>query len=128
MSVPFLSADYLAAGTDALAGDAVVQAAVKGVNVSLVYEVKNGPKGDFSYYIKIENDSVEVALGGLDHPSATVRSSYETAAKIARKDLSNQIAFLTGKVKISGNLAALMKHNSLLDLIQERLGGVDTTY
>ena len=128
MSLSFLSSEYLAAGAAVLAGDAEVQAAIEGTKVSLVYEVRDAPEGQFSYYIKVADGEVGLARGGLEDPSATIKSTYETAAKIARKDLSNQVAFLTGKVKISGNLGALMRHNSTLDLIQERLSGLDTTY
>lgn len=128
MSFSFLSSEYLAAGEALLADDGEVQAAIEGTDVSLVYEVRDAPEGGFSYYIKVADGEVGLARGGLEDPSATIKSTYETAGKIARRDLSNQVAFLTGKVKISGNLAALMKHNSTLDLIQDRLGRLETTY
>jgi hypothetical protein len=128
MALQFLSPEYCEAGTRLLSADADVRAAIDGVEVSLLYAVRDSPAGDFDYYIAISGGEVEVARGELDGPSATVRSTYDTAAKIARRELSNQVAFLTGKVKISGNLGALMKHNSTLDLIQEKLGGLDTIY
>ena len=128
MKYQFLSPDYFAAATKLLSADSDVRSAIEGVEVSLLYVVGSGPDGAFSYYIDVSGGEIEVARGELGSPSATVRSTYETAARIARRELSNQVAFLTGKVKISGNLGTLMKHNSLLDLIQNKMGGLDTVY
>jgi putative sterol carrier protein len=72
--------------------------------------------------------AVELARGDLSKPDAKVRSSYHTAARLSQHQLSNQVAFLTGKVKISGNLGALMRHNATLDLIQATLSGLDIDY
>lgn len=128
MAYRFLSPEYCEAGTRLLSADADVRAAIEGVEVSLLYAVRDGPAGDFAYHIDISAGEVEVGRGEIDNPSATVKSTYVTAAKIARRELSNQVAFLTGKVRISGNLGALMKHTSTLDLLQEKLSGLDTVY
>ncbi|MGA7269518.1 MAG: SCP2 sterol-binding domain-containing protein [Acidimicrobiia bacterium] len=128
MGYQFLSPEYFEAATRLLAADPDVRSAIDGVEVSLLYAVRGGPDGNFAYHIDISGGEVEVARGELDNPSATVKSTYDTAGKIARRELSNQVAFLTGRVKLSGNLGALMKHNSTLDLIQEKLSGLDTIY
>jgi hypothetical protein len=128
MGIPFLSDEYMQAGVASLAGDAGVQKAIAGVDVALLFEVTGGPDGDFSYYIDIGEGGVDLARGALENPSATIRSSYETAARLARKELSNQMALMTGKVKIAGSLGALMKHATVLDLIQSRLSDLDIEY
>lgn len=128
MPYQFLSPEYCEAGTRLLSADADVRSAIDGVEVSLLYAVRDGPGGDFAYHIAVSGGEVELGRGEIENPSATVKSTYDTAAKIARRELSNQVAFLTGKVRISGNLGALMKHTSTLDLLQEKLGSLDTVY
>jgi hypothetical protein len=128
MPVQFLSDAYMTEGSAALATDAAVREAIEGIDIGLLFEVKDGPDGDFTYYMKIGNGRVELARGILEHPSATVRNSYATAGKLVRNELSNQVAFLTGRVRISGNVGVLMKHGSVLDLIQSRLGSLDIQY
>ena len=128
MAVRFLSDEYMQLGVETLNADETVRKAVEGVDLGLLYSVSAAPEGEFSYYIKIADGAVKMARGELDQPDARVRSSYETAARLARHQLSNQMAFLTGKVKLSGNLGALMRHNATLDLIQSTLSGLDVEF
>jgi putative sterol carrier protein len=41
-----------------------------------------------------------------------VKQNYDTAAAIAKGELNTQTAFMTGKLKVSGNLAKLMMHQN----------------
>jgi hypothetical protein len=115
-------------GTEALGASEEVRRAVDGIDLGMLYSVTGAPEGDFSYYIKIGGGAVELGRGDLDEPDARVRSSYETAARLSQGKLSNQMAFLTGKVKLSGNLGALRRHNAALDLIQSTLARMEIVY
>ena len=128
MAVRFLSEDYMRLGSEKLNASETVRKAVDGLQLGLLYAVSAAPEGDFTYYIKISDGAVELAMGVLANPDAKVRSSYETAARLSQNQLSNQMAFLTGKVKLAGNLGALMRHNATLDLIQATLSGMDLEY
>lgn len=128
MAVRFLSDDYMRLGAEILNRNETVRKAVDGVDLGLLYTVTAAPEGDFTYYIKIADGAVAMGRGDLDDSDARVRSSYETASRLARHQLSNQMAFLTGKVKLSGNLGALMRHNATLDLIQATLTEMDVEF
>ena len=125
VSLPFLSDEYMEAGTALLADDPDVCGAIAGVDVGLAFEVTDGPDGDFSYYIRLGEGRVELARGVLENPSATIRSSYETAGRLARKELGNQMALMTGKVRFTGSLDTILTHRAVLDLIQTRLSALD---
>lgn len=128
LAVRFLSDEYMRLGTETLRSTPAVRDAVDGITLGLLYTVASGPDGDFNYYIKVADGAVELARGDLADPDAKVRSSYHTAARLSQLQLSNQVAFLTGKVRISGDMGVLMRHNALLDLIQATLSGMDIDY
>ncbi len=128
MAVAFLSDDFMEQGTVLLNSTEAVRSAVDGVEIGVQFLVTEGPDGDFSYYIKVADGRVDVGRGDLEGADATMRSTYTTTARLARRELSNQKAFLTGKVKFSGNLAAVMRHGVTLDLIQQTLGEMDVAY
>jgi putative sterol carrier protein len=44
----------------------------------------------------------------------TVNQGYDTATAISKGELNTQTAFMTGKLKVSGNLAKLMMHQGAI--------------
>jgi len=124
----FLSDEHLAAATSALNQSAAIKHSAGGVTLSILNVVTGGASGDFSYYIRIADGAVEMARGSLDQPDAEVRSSYDTAAGIARGEIANQAAVMMGKVRIKGSLLRLMKHASLLNQIQALSSTLPVTY
>ena len=128
MGVHYLSDEYMEAGNAALAASVDVQPAIKGVEVTMAFKVTDGPDGDLEHYIRIGDDKVTIGRGSVENPDATIRNSYKTSAKLSKGELSNQMGFLTGKIKISGNMGVLMKHNAALDLIQATLSDLNVDY
>src|SRR5690349_16565095 len=114
----FLSDEHLAAATAALNQSAAITHAAAGVTLGILNTVTGGVGGDFTYYIRIADGAVEMARGTLAKPDAEVRSSYDTAAGIARGEIANQAAVMMGKVRIKGSMLTLLKHASLLNQIQ----------
>ena len=128
MPLGFLSEEFLAAGESAANANPEVQQAIAGLDLSMVIDVADGPDGDFTYHIAILGGKVAIRRGNLDEPDARVRNSYDVAARLARGELGNQMALFTGKIKISGGLGKLVKHQGTLDLIQATLSDIDATY
>ena len=52
--------------------------------------------------------------GGNTFADVTVTSDYETSVGIAKGELNTQMAFMTGKIKVAGNLATLMMHQNII--------------
>jgi hypothetical protein len=124
----FLSDEHLAAATAAINQSAAVRLAAAGVTLAIVNTVTGAAGGDFTYYIRIGGGVVEMARGTLTQPDAEVRSSYDTAAGIARGEIANQTAVMTGKVRIKGSMLTLLKHASLLNQIQALSSTLPVTY
>jgi putative sterol carrier protein len=85
-------------------------------NARIQYVVSGGPEGDVSYYwVVVSGKLQDSKLGELPDADFTLRMSYDTSVKIQRGDLNPNVAFMTGKMKASGNVGKLL---SLMPLTQ----------
>ena len=85
-------------------------------NARIQYVVSGGPDGDVSYYwVLVGGRLQECKLGELPDADFTLRMSYDTSVKIQQGELNPNVAFMTGKMKASGNVGKLL---SLMPLTQ----------
>ncbi|WP_148253943.1 SCP2 sterol-binding domain-containing protein [Aidingimonas lacisalsi] len=56
------------------------------------------------YYLSISNGNLDVQQGEHDAPSVTLSMSTDTLKGIMSGDISGMNAFMTGKLKASGNI------------------------
>ena len=111
----FLSEDHMAAGTASLNEDAGFTAAMNNVDLGLQFNVTDAPDGEIDYYLTVGDGVAVLALGALEDADASVGSDYETAAAIAKGELNVQMAFMTGKIKVGGNMAKVMMYQGLIN-------------
>ncbi len=111
----FLSEEHMTAATEALNADAGFQGVMTGVDLGLQFEVTDAPDGAVSYYLSVGDGTATLALGTLDDGDASVTSDYETSAAIAKGELNVQMAFMTGKIKVGGNMAKVMMYQGLIN-------------
>ncbi|MFQ5948408.1 MAG: SCP2 sterol-binding domain-containing protein [Acidimicrobiia bacterium] len=129
MAVPFLSEDWMAAVTDALNGHEGFSKAIETVDLSLQFVVTDVPEGDEThYYLAIDGGTATLAPGDLEEADATITNSYETASGISKGELNTQMAFMTGKLKVSGNMAKLMMNQSALSQWAQAVADLDVEY
>lgn len=76
--------------------------------------VTAAPDGEVRYHIEVRGDRLAVHRGQAGRPDATLTEDYATAAAIASGDLSPQSALLDGRIRVAGNLAALLEHRGAL--------------
>ena len=124
----FLSDDHFAAAQDALNSDAGFQNAIANVDLSVQFDVSGTPDGDVSYYLKIADGGAETALGPLDGADVTVGSDYDTSKALSKGELNVQMAFMTGKIKVGGNMAKIMMHQGVLNDYARVLSGLEVDY
>lgn len=124
----FLSAEHFSLAKDALDADAGFQNAIANVDLSVQFDVSDGPEGDLSYYIKIADGTVETDLGPFADADVTVSSDMDTSKAISKGELNVQMAFMTGKIKVGGNMAKIMMHQNVLNDYARVLSGLDVEY
>ncbi len=128
MAVKFLSPEWLSSITVALENHQGFQEAIHGIEMSIQFEVSDAPTGDTGYHLVIAPQAVTIALGVRDDLDITIRQNYETATAIMRGELNVQSAFISGRIKVSGNLAKLMIHRAGVEQWLEAVSHIEVEY
>ncbi len=111
MSFPFLSSEWIEAAREIRerysSQTAPIEVAVK-VN-QVITDVPFGD-GDLYAHIDTSNGDVDLDLGHLDEPDATITLSYETArALLVERDPAKAMqAFMSGGIQVEGDLMKVM--------------------
>ena len=100
-------------------GDALQCSA--GIHLTIQQVVSGGPLGDVRYWVRVDDGTVAAGLGQADDPDATISQSYSTAVAVATGELDVEEALMAGRIRLSGNVAALIQH-------QEALLGLDAAF
>lgn len=79
-----------------------------GMTNSYVFEID----GAGTWKVDVQDGSVSVTEGGGD-ADATISASEDTFEQIASGDLNATTAYMTGKLKIKGDMGAAMKLQKL---------------
>ena len=124
----FLSEDHMAAGTASLNEDAGFTAAMNNVDLGLQFNVTDAPDGEIDYYLTVGDGVAVLALGALEDADASVGSDYDTAAAISKGELNVQMAFMTGKIKVGGNMAKVMMYQGLINEFARVSSTLDLDY
>jgi hypothetical protein len=106
--------DAVARGSEELPG------LVGDVRLVVQQVVGGAPDGDVRYAVRIEDGGVSVVSGEAADADVTVREDYETAVALHRGELRAPVAFMTGRIAVSGDLQALHRAQPVL----HRLDGV----
>lgn len=125
----FLTQEWLSALTETVNGHDGFKQAITDIELTLQFEVTDAPEGSESrYYIAIGGGSAEAVPGDADNPDASIANDYETATAISKGDLNTQMAFMTGKLKVTGNMAKLMMNQAVLTQFAEAASSLDIEY
>jgi len=127
MSVKFLSEEWATALTAALNGDEAFRAAAAGVSARL-QQVITHDGDETRYWIVIADGTIDMGIGDLDAVDATITQSYETAAALSQGEVNAVTAFMTGKIKISGNMGLLLGLQGALTRLPDAMRSIDTEY
>jgi putative sterol carrier protein len=127
VSVQFLSTEWAEAVKAELnANGAFRQAAAS--QQATIQQVITSSEGDTHYWIVIADGAIDMGVGDADAPDATITQSYDTAVKLAKSELSVVTAFMTGKVKVAGNMGMLMGLQGALSQLPTAMQAVETDY
>ena len=127
MSVKFLTDEWASAAEQAMNADEGFVSAI-GSNTARLQQVVSTPDGEKHYYVKLENGGAQVAMGDVDNPDATITQDYDTAKGISTGELSAVAAYMSGKIKVTGDLMKLMTMQGVLTQLPNALKTVDVEY
>lgn len=124
----FLSEEWAQAVTAALGQHEGFRNAMGSNDLGIQFATEDGPDGPVDYYLAAGGGSATMALGELESPDVTVKMTYDTAAAVSKGELNVQTAFMTGKLKVSGNLAKLMMHQGAIQQWSAAVGEIEVDY
>jgi len=124
----FLTEEWARDVTAALNGHEGFKNAIGAADLSIQFVTEGGPDGDVDYFLKSSGGTSDMAIGSLEDADVTVKQGYDTATAIATGDLNTQTAFMTGKLKVSGNLAKLMMHQAAIQQWGAAVSELDVEY
>ena len=85
--------------------------ASKGVNAVFQFELAGDGGGQ--YHLVVEDGAMHVHEGGHDKPNATIKMSADDYVKMVNGKLNGQMAAMTGKLKVGGNILMARKMQKL---------------
>jgi len=127
VSVRFLSDEWAAALKSELnQSDAFRQAAAG--QKATIQQVISGADGDTQYWITIADGQIDLGVGDVEGEDATITQSYDAAAALAKGELSPVTAFMTGKLKIAGNIGLILGLQGALAQLPAAMAKIDVEY
>jgi putative sterol carrier protein len=127
VAVKFLSKEWAEEVKTILQGSEQMKASAGAMNAR-IQQVITGPDGETRYWFTIENGQIDLGLGDIDNPDATITQDYDTAAALSKNELTGTAAYMSGKLKVSGDLMKLMQLQGVLSQLPSALKDLDVEY
>lgn len=84
-----------------------------GTNMGILFDLSGDGGGQ--YYVDINDGKLDVSQGApADAPKATVKMTADDFTAMSTGSLNPMMAFMTGKIKVDGDLNSVMKFQSLV--------------
>ena len=101
----------MAAAKDFFAGleSRVDESKLAGMNNSYLFDID----GEGQWHVDVKDNKLTVTEGGGGDADVTITTSSETFDKIAAGEQNPTTAYMTGKLKIKGDMGAAMKLQKL---------------
>jgi putative sterol carrier protein len=128
VGVKFLSDEWTQAVQDALNSNETFRSAA-GSQTAKVQQVVTAPEGEKRYWFKLEGGQVSLGTGDSPDPvDATITQDYDTAVALAKNELTGTAAYMSGKIRVSGDLMKLMQLQGPLGQMPAALKDLDVEY
>ena len=128
MGFKFLSEEWAKSVEDALNSNDQFKSSA-GSTTAKIQQVVTTPEGDKKYWFKLEGGEVHLGMGELsDVVDATISQDYETAVALSKNELTGTAAYMSGKLRVSGDLMKLMQLQGALGQMPAALKDLDVEY
>jgi putative sterol carrier protein len=125
----YLSDEWMAAARSAIGRG---EPARDGARETLVVQhtITGAPDGDRSFHITVDDGALDLRPGAAPAPDVTFTQDYATAFAIAGGQLSAQAAFMSGDLRVGGDLSLLVASQRAFEGLDDLLASVraSTTY
>ena len=84
------------------------------INLTILFDLSGDDGGQ--WHASIADGTLDTGEGSIANPSATLSMDADDFAAMSKGDLNPMMAFMSGKIKVDGDLNAVMKFQSLVGL------------
>ena len=84
------------------------------LNVTIQFDLSG--EGGGQWHAKIADGALNYGEGAVESPSATLSMDADDFEAMSKGDLNPMMAFMSGKIKVDGDLNSVMKFQSLVGL------------
>jgi putative sterol carrier protein len=89
-----------------------VSEAAKGVTATYQFEI--GGEGGGTFTVKVTDGTMQVTEGATESPSTTIKMQAADYIEMVNGKLSGTMAFMKGKLKVTGNVMLAQKMQAFL--------------
>lgn len=107
--VRYLSLDWIEALTRAVANSADMAELAGQHTVGITQTVLGGPEGDVTYHLQIAEGRASFGPGPAHPEDVRFEQEWETAVAVATHQLNAQKAFITGRIRLTGDSHKLIE-------------------
>ncbi len=83
-----------------------------GVDMTVLFDVSGDGGGQWS--VSVKDGKIDVQQAATDNPTASIKISSEDFQAMTSGQLNPMMAFMSGKIKVDGDLNSVMKFQSLV--------------
>jgi putative sterol carrier protein len=85
----------------------------KAGSLNATFQFDMGEPENFTGHIVVADGAATYQEGPADHPDVTVKCASDTWLKVAKGEQNGTMAFMSGKIKATGDISLLMRLNDL---------------
>jgi putative sterol carrier protein len=128
VSIRFLSQEWATAVMEAANADEDFMKAASAANARIQQHITMDGADPAHYWTIVEGGKIQLGVGDVENPDATITQSYDTAVALARREANPVTAFMMGKIKVDGNMGMLMGLAGALGKLAEVMSTIDVEY
>ena len=99
----YLSLEWIDALTEAVAASDDLGALAREHTIGVTQTVTGGPEGDVTYHLQVGNGRAAFGPGPADPEDVRFEQDWHTAVAVATNELNAQQAFITGRIRLTGD-------------------------
>ncbi len=107
--VRYLSLEWIEALSSEVASSDALTELAAAHTVGITQVVSNGPEGNVLYHLQIGDGRAEFGPGAADPEDVRFEQDWDTAVAVATEQLNAQQAFITGRIRLSGDQQKLLE-------------------